>query len=317
MAISKRPWRDSDNAARRSRALLELGTVGLIGALALGLVFSFSFSIFGGLIISGLSFLAMREEYRFQIPENTSGLVVGLHSQLQVGQGGYWKHRSETISADNVTSTGLRPAIELREAVEGIDEGNRVQFVGALGFVVKDTIAFNILGSEGQAVSTISRRVQSDFKDFCFEEMRTGDKLKVTDEVILSEKTTRTEFIEHFKGLEATYLRDYGIGISWANTLLDNVDYDDDTKQARRDRASAVRAAHAERERQNIITNGVKDARLALAADKGSQDVKVEAFELDIHVHGDSAVAGALAQAVNNPAIIGAATTAARSKGGK
>lgn len=314
MAIIKRPWTDEDNSKRLTRALVELATVGLIGAGTFALFTPFSISILLGAATSVVTFIGMYNAYRFEIPENTSALVVGPDEQLQVGQGWYWKKRGEVVNADNVTSSGVRPAIELREAIEGSDEGNRVEFVGAFGFTVNNTIVFNNLGSEEQAVAVISRRVRSDFKDYCFEKMRGGDKLKETDAVVLDEKNIRKGFLDFIKVHAQKYLDDYGVDVSWSTTLLDNVDYDEITKDTRRAAAAKLRSAKVERSRQDILTDGVEDKRLAFAADEQSAGVKVEAFELDISVGGDPAVAGAFGKMLENPAAVGVVANAARAK---
>ncbi len=314
MAIVKRPWTSEDNSDRRTRALVELATVGLIGAGTFALFTPFSISILLGAATSVVTFIGMYSAYRFEIPENTSALVVGPDEQLQVGQGWYWKKRGEVVNADNVTSSGVRPAIEMRETIEGSDKGNRIEFVGYFGFTVSNIITFNNVGSEDQATGIIARRVKSDFKDYCSDEMRRDGQLKETDSVILEESRIRADFITFIQGRAQRYLNDYGVAVSWGTTLIDNIDYDQNTKRIRQERAESVTKARAERERQNIITDGVDDKRLALAADNESKGVNVEAFELDVNIGGDPAIAGMVAEVAKNPAVLGAAASAARAK---
>jgi hypothetical protein len=316
MAIAKRPLVDEDNSERRTCALLELATVGLIGAGTFALFTPFSISLLLGAATSVVTFMGMYNAYRFEIPENTSALLVGPNSQLQIGQGWYWKYRGEVINADNVTSSGVRPAIEMKETIEGSDKGNRIEFVGYFGFTVANAITFNVQGSEDQATGIIARRVKSDFKDYCSDEMRHRGQLKETDSVILEESRIRADYITFIKRHEQTYLDDYGIAVSWGTTLMDNIDYDLNTKRIRQERAEAVTKAKAERERQNIITDGVDDKRLALAADNESKGVIVEAFELDVNFGGDPAIASMVAEVAKNPTVIGAAANAARARKG-
>ena len=322
--VKKGPFTAYQNEKRFRRAILECGAISAVVPFA-GIMLS---TLSGSILPLGISmlawpafaasvFLKQRGNFRFQVAEKNQRLLVGPGYTMTVGPGHWWKYRAEDIKSDNKFFTGLAEPIKVEDTLEGKDTGNRINFCMVAAYNVVDGERYNGLGSAERARELVIGRIFSDFKTrFCYHAMRgTDGKLLATETVLDNENTVRSGFAPFLNELEADYLSSFGIQIDLGATRLENIDYDEETKALRREVARKLQLAKAERQRQDTITEGVADPRLALAADSESSDVTVTAFELDIVAKGDPDIAKALAESARAVAGTGIAQNILTPKG--
>lgn len=284
-----RKFTQSDSADRFARAMAEMAIVGALSMSFTLLFLPLWVSLALGVIAGCVFFWNSWDTYRFQVPENTSKLLIGPSYRLQVGPGNWWKFRGEDLKLDNVVSTGVRQ-IEVTENVEGSDTGNRVSFTGEIGYLVVDTDRFNSLGDKASAESVVRNALSSHFKSFCDISMGDTAELQKTEKVVERREDIRQKFLPFLATMSQVYLG-LGIQISSPATLIKIIDYDAETKASRRTEAETRRKASVEAARIKIITDVAKvggfDPLLALAADAGSGDVTLEEKKFNISVTGD------------------------------
>jgi hypothetical protein len=315
-----------DNSKRRLTAMAEILGVGFIASATVNLFTSAPWWVCVPICASasGWWYIKNLTVFRFALTENSKVLLTGPGgSQLEVSSGDLggntnpWKYRNEDAKADNQVSTGVQPILKLSVAVEGKDTGNRVKFEGQIAWRICNLENFNRRGSVAQATDSIISALTTDFKRFAGDEMKKGGQgLRLTEDVVLKEDESRDSFLQFINSPENVARNEQmGFEIVTSETLLEDVDYDDETKKARAAFMQKKREGEGEAARIDQILKVASeqgiDPRLALAADRASGDVSIHQTGFKIEVTGDPALVEAAAKMAGNPAAATALATVA------
>lgn len=316
----------SDNSKRRNTALREIAAIGAIAAATVNLITSapwwICLPVFA--VTGSWWYIKNLTVFRFALTENTRFLLTGPGgSQLEVSSGDLggntnpWKYRREDSKSDNQVSTGVQPILKTSVSIEGSDVGNRVEFKGQIAWRICNLTNFNARGSAAQASASVIDALTTDFKRFAGDEVKKGGKgLRTTEDVVLKEDESRDAFLPFM--LDAERISRYeqmGVEIVPADTLLEDVDYDEETRKARAAFMQRRREGEGEAARIDKILGVASshniDPRLALAADRASGDVSIHQTGFKIEITGDPGTVEAVTRAVGNPAVTTALVTAA------
>ncbi|MEN9852276.1 MAG: hypothetical protein RI996_219 [Candidatus Parcubacteria bacterium] len=299
--------------AKSLKALMLVSFIGLIagtGAAAFVLV---PFAIMIGAGTSIIASFILRDQLRFQVPENTKVILVDKDGKRhEIGPGSHYKEVGDTVAVENTVSTAALPKFILSAEVDTKDTGNQIVLSAAFVGRIVDQLQFEDRGSSEEAISAFKEECQSLLDDFAIVSKQYGD----SEAIVHNEGNVKKEF--------------FGIELL-TDTRITSVRFSPETQKRRQDYANAVNekktkkeAGEAERIRQNAITLGKNEdgKRLALAADPDSGQVedKRNITELKISITGDHDTIKLVGTALQNPelarSVVQAATNLKGEKSG-
>jgi hypothetical protein len=313
--------------AKSLKALMLVSFIGLIagtGAAAFVLV---PFAIMIGAGTSIIASFILRDQLRFQVPENTKVILVDKDGKRhEIGPGSHFKEVGDTVAVENTVSTAALPKFILSAEVDTKDTGNQIVLSAAFVGRIVDQLQFEDRGSSEEAISAFKEECQSLLDDFAIVSKQYGD----SEAIVHNEGNVKKEFTAFITSKQASLVSIFGIELL-TDTRITSVRFSPETQKRRQDYANAVNekktkkeAGEAERIRQNAITLGKNEdgKRLALAADPDSGQVedKRNITELKISITGDHDTIKLVGTALQNPelarSVVQAATNLKGEKSG-
>ncbi len=326
---------ETDHAARKFRAIRDVGLIGSLTTAAAALVFPvpMAFALGVGGAIAGAA--ALRDKRRLQVPENTSVMLVDINGEKKVvGPGSYFIDLGDTVSIDNIVSTAALSNIRLTVTAQTADVGNDI--VLEANFVPAIADEFQIVwegrGDYASALASLTLELQGLLDDYMDIQRRDGDGKFFTSQEMMDReniiKKSFTDFIEknsfglkNLFGIEllaGTKIMSVGFGpqthenrkvVGTANAKAKETVIAAEAKAREtiiESEAKAVatnNSAIAESNRQGlIIKNAIElgiEPHLAMAADPGSEQVADNRNSFTIG--GDPGMAAVFAQVLSQP----------------
>lgn len=296
-------YEDVEGKAIASIALMHGAIVGIITAVP-WMIFGFDpvIMFFIGLSVAAGFFAKFRDDFRVEIPENSSAVLVWDQQQYTVSPGIWWKAMGADVKEDN-RFTSERKITSGRDSIP-CKHGARLEVSYGIQWSIIDAAVFNAVGKD-----TTDIRLRSHAEKYFGEIARNGGDVPRADVILLNKDRIAREFEEYFEN-DAQFILDLQrrFGVKAELGYFESpLDYDEPTKKT----------LVEQYRRAKILTDaqesGIPDLQVALkmmAAIDGQSDVSIQdqAFKLDVGVTGlDPEALRALTELLSaNPALLAA-----------
>lgn len=275
-----------------------------------------------GLVVATVFFGVFRNDFRFQVPENSVYVVTWDNETYSASPGAWWKAMGADVKEDNKFSAE-------RQTTTGKDtipckDGERLEANYGIQWSVVDAAIFNAVGK-----AATEKRIKSHAEKFFGELARNGGAMPKGETLLLKKDEVAQQFEHHFEidgGFIIDLARRFGVKVElgYFETPLD---YDEKSKASLAKKYEQEKLADAEQYRRKSIADdaqasGITDQAEALkifAAIDGQSDVSMTGFNLAVDIKGlDPEAAKALADLLKaNPALAGAFAAKATKKKGE
>ena len=272
-----------------------------------------------GILSAVVFFGIFRNDFRFQVPENSMYVVTWDNQVYSASPGVWWKSMGADVKEDNKFSAE-------RQTTTGKDtipckDGERLEANYGIQWSIVNASIFNAVGK-----AATEKKIKSHAEKFFGELARNGGALPSGEELLLKKDEVAKKFEEHFESdLEFGKDLDRRFGVKVELGYFDTpLDFDEKSKASLAEKYKQEKLADAEQYRRKKIASdaqasGIVDQAEALkifAAIDGQSDVSMTGLNLSVDIKGlDPEAAKALADILKaNPALAGAFAARAATK---
>lgn len=310
-------YEDVESKAIMSVAIMHLVIVAIITTVP-WLIFGFDPMITGliGLCAAAGFFMMWREDFRFEVPENSTAVLTWDDQQYTVSPGIWWKAMGADVKEDN-RFTSERKITSGKDSIP-CKNGARLEVAYGIQWSIIDAAVHNAVGA-----AATDKRLRSHAERYFGEIARNGGQgVPEGEQILLNKDTIAREFEEHFEN-DGSFILDLArrFGVRAELGYFDSpLDYDDATKKTLVERYRRAQILADARDTQSAGVSNLETSLKLLAAIDGQSDVSIrdQAFKLDVAVTGlDPEAAKALTELLRaNPALLAALAQRNNSAGG-